>query len=234
MATCILLRHARSTANAEGVLAGWTDGVGLDAVGREQAEELVARLGRTSLVRLVSSPLQRCQETAAPLVRAGMAAEVEVVDALGECHYGGWTGRPLAELAEEPLWKVVQETPSQAVFPPSPEHRHEGIAEMARRVVSAVRSLDAEVTAQHGAAAVWMAVTHGDVVKAVLADAVRTSLDDFQRIHVSPASLSVVRYDETGAAVLLRSNDTGRGEVIAPAGPADVTPGQAAVGGGAV
>ena len=169
---------------------------------------------------------------AGPLLEAhGLTAQVH--EGLGECHYGAWTGRPLSELADEPLWRVVQDQPSRATFPDGPEHPGESIRSMADRAVAAVREIDAAVTAEHGEHAVWAAVSHGDVIKSVLADATATALDDFQRLHVDPASVSVVHYTAT-RPMLLRSNDTGRSALTPPRPKGDTPPaGDAPVGGGA-
>ncbi|KAA2253872.1 MSMEG_4193 family putative phosphomutase [Solihabitans fulvus] len=202
MATVILLRHARSTANGSGVLAGRTPGVGLDESGVAQAAALVDRLAKIPLAAVVRSPLQRCAETVAPLLAARGLDAVEVPD-LSEVDYGGWTNRELATLAKEPLWSVVQQHPSAAVFPEG-----EGLAAVQARAVAAIRAHDARVAAEHGAGAVWVACSHGDVIKAVLADALGVHLDGFQRIVVDPCSVSVVQYTETRPFVL-RVNDNG-------------------------
>ncbi|MCW2569133.1 MAG: Phosphoglycerate mutase [Mycobacterium sp.] len=206
MTTLLLLRHGRTTANASGVLAGWTPGVALDEVGRGQAESVATRLAQVPLAAVVSSPLDRCQETATALLAAGRdGLKLETDDRIGECRYGDWTGRPLKDLAKEPLWKVVQQHPSAAVFP-GPEG--EGLAQTQARAVTAIREWDARVAAEHGPDAVWVACSHGDVIKAVLADALGMHLDLFQRIVVDPCSVSVVRYTETRPFVV-RVNDVG-------------------------
>ena len=258
MPTVLLVRHGRTTANASGVLAGWLPGVNLDEVGREQADAVGRRLREAGLapVRLVSSPLPRCVETAERILAFGVAdadadAEagteaggipLDVDERLGECRYGAWTGRPLAELAKEPLWRVVQDHPSAATFPDGEGETAgmpgESIAAMAARAVAAVRELDAAVALEHGADTVWVAVSHGDVIKAILADAAGTHLDLFQRVVVDPASVSVVRY--TGSRpFVVRTNDIGgslAGLVPRPAAAQAAEPhssGDAAVGGGA-
>ena len=205
MSTVILLRHGRTTANAGGVLAGWTPGVRLDDSGRAQAEAVAARLAPVPLAAVVSSPLERCQETASALL-AGRDLELRTDDRLGEARYGDWTGRTIKELARQPLWKVVQQHPSAAVFP-GPEG--EGLAQTQARAVAAVREWGAAL----GPGSVWVACSHGDVIKAVLADALGLHLDQFQRIVVDPASISVVTYTETRPFVS-RINDTG-GDVSA-------------------
>ncbi|TNC19200.1 MSMEG_4193 family putative phosphomutase, partial [Georgenia sp. 311] len=154
---------------------------------------------------VVTSPLERCRETAqAVLDRQAGSPPTRVEDALTECDYGRWQGRALADLAREDLWQVVQRQPSAAVFPGG-----ESLVEMHARAVGAVRRIDAEVEAEHGPGAVWAAVSHGDLLKAVLADALGLHLDLFQRLHVHPASLSVVRYAPAAPQVLTVNTDDG-------------------------
>lgn len=202
MATVILLRHSRSTANSAGVLAGRTPGVALDEDGQAQAQALVERLAQLPLAAVISSPLQRCRETVAPLAQA-RALEVSVDDRFVEVDYGEWTGRELRKLGKESLWKVVQAHPSAAVFPGG-----EGLAALQARAVAAVREWDAKLAAEHGPDVLWLACTHGDVIKAVLADALGLHLDGFQRIVAHPCSVSVVTYTETRPFVQ-RVNDCG-------------------------
>ncbi|WP_328809797.1 MULTISPECIES: histidine phosphatase family protein [unclassified Rhodococcus (in: high G+C Gram-positive bacteria)] len=189
--TVILLRHGRSTSNTAGTLAGRSDGVELDDLGREQAERVVARLEVLPLAAIVRSPLLRCEQTVAPLA-AARELEPVVEDRLLEVDYGEWTGKPIKDLVGEPLWKVVQQHPSAAVFPGG-----EGLADVQIRAVRAIREIDARLAAEHGADVLWVACSHGDVIKSVLADALGSHLDQFQRIVVDPASISVVRYTET-------------------------------------
>ncbi|MGY1745909.1 histidine phosphatase family protein [Blastococcus sp. SYSU D00695] len=205
MTTVILLRHGRTTANTGGVLAGWSPGVQLDETGQAQAAAVGQRLAAVPLAAVVSSPLDRCLATAGAVL-AGRDLPLQTDDRLGEARYGDWTGRPLKELTREPLWKVVQAHPSAAVFP-GPEG--EGLAQTQARAVAAVRDWNARL----GPDAVWLACSHGDVIKAVLADALGLHLDQFQRIVVDPASISVVSYTETRPFVL-RVNDVG-GDVSA-------------------
>jgi probable phosphomutase (TIGR03848 family) len=202
VATVILLRHARSSANGAGVLAGRTPKVSLDETGLRQAAGLVDRLAGVPVAAVVSSPLQRCRQTVAPLV-ADRGLSVVTDGGLAEVDYGEWTGRKLSTLFKEPLWQVVQAHPSAAVFPGG-----EGLASVQARAVAAVRSHGERVVAQHGSEAVWVVCSHGDVIKAVLADALGVHLDSFQRIVVDPCSVSVVRYTHTRPFVL-RVNDTG-------------------------
>jgi probable phosphomutase (TIGR03848 family) len=203
--TVILLRHGRTTANTGGVLAGWTPGVQLDETGLAQAQAVGERLAKVPLAAIVTSPLERCRQTAEAVV-AGRDLAVQDDERLGEARYGDWTGRPLKELVKHPLWKVVQQHPSAAVFPGADG---EGLAQTQARAVAAVREWNAKL----GPDAVWLACSHGDVIKAILADALGLHLDQFQRIVVDPASISVVTYTETRPFVV-RMNDVG-GDVSA-------------------
>jgi probable phosphomutase (TIGR03848 family) len=187
------------------------------------------RLSAVPLAAVVSSPLERCRQTAGAVL-ADRDLELQVDDRLGEARYGDWTGRPIKELAKEPLWKVVQQHPSAAVFPGA---EGEGLAQTQARAVAAVREWNLKL----GPDAVWLACSHGDVIKAVLADALGLHLDQFQRIVVDPASLSVVTYTDTRPFVV-RVNDTG-GDVSALIPPKKKRRGRraassdAVVGGGA-
>lgn len=233
MPICLLIRHGRTTANASGTLAGWTEGIGLDEAGRTQAADLAARLRGLPVRRITSSPLQRCLETAQILAGELADALTDSHEDLGECRYGTWTGGILAELAQDPLWRVVQDHPSAARFPDGADFPGESISEMQLRAVRAVRAIDAEVAQEHGADAIWALVSHGDVIKSVIADAAGSHLDHFQRIVVDPASLSVVRYTERRPFVI-RVNDAGadlRVLVPPPAKEApEAAPGEAAAG----
>ena len=207
MATVILVRHGRTDANRTGVLAGRSKGVRLDEHGAEQAARTAERLAAVRLATLVSSPLERCRQTAKAILAAQPSERgLRVVSERGlvECDYGEWQGRPLRELAKEPLWKVVQTQPSAAVFPGG-----ESLEAMMHRAVDAVRRRDAAVEREHGPDAVWVAVSHGDLIKAVLADALGMHLDLFQRIQVDPASVSVVRYTAARPYVLATNSHAG-------------------------
>jgi probable phosphomutase (TIGR03848 family) len=176
--------------------------VGLAEAGLGQAGRLVERLAGVPVAAVVSSPLRRCRQTVGPLV-AERGLSVVTDGRLAEVDYGEWTGRKLSSLAKEPLWQVVQAHPSAAVFPGG-----EGLAAVQSRAVAAVRAHGERVAAEHGEGAVWVVCSHGDVIKAVLADALGVHLDSFQRIVVDPCSVSVVRYTRTRPFVL-RVNDTG-------------------------
>lgn len=197
MTTLLLVRHGL-TAMTGPVLAGWTPGIHLNDRGREQAAALAERLREVPLAAIVASPLERCQETASAIV-TGRDIAVTTDERLGECKYGDWTGQELKKLAKDPLWKVVQAHPSAAAFP-----NGEALRDTQARAVDAIREHNAAL----GDDATWMAVSHGDVIKAVVADALGAHLDMFQRIQVDPCSLTVIRYT-TLRPFVVRMNDVG-------------------------
>ncbi|HWL34699.1 MAG TPA: histidine phosphatase family protein [Frankiaceae bacterium] len=195
MTTLLLVRHGL-TAMTGPVLAGWTPGVHLDERGVAQAQALADRLKDVPLAAVVSSPLERCVETAAPL-----GYDVQTDERLGECRYGDWTGQELKKLAKDPLWKVVQAHPSAVTFP-----NGEALRDTQARAVQAIRHWNDTL----GPDATYVAVSHGDVIKAIVADALGLHLDQFQRITADPCSLTVIRYTELRPFVV-RLNDTGGG-----------------------
>jgi probable phosphomutase (TIGR03848 family) len=197
MATVLLVRHGL-TALTGPVLAGWTPGVHLDERGQAQAAAVAARLAPVPLDAVVSSPLERCVETAAPIA-ATRELVVQNDDRMGECGYGEWTGRELKKLAKEPLWRQVQAHPSAVTFPGG-----ESLQAMAARAIAAVRDWNARL----GPTATYAVVSHADVIKAVVADALGLHLDFFQRIQVDPCSVTVIRYAELRPFVV-RLNDVG-------------------------
>jgi probable phosphomutase (TIGR03848 family) len=202
--TVILVRHGRTAANAGGVLAGWTPGVHLDDQGREQAASLGERMRAVPLAAVVTSPLERTRETAeAILAGRDPRPALHVDERVGEARYGDWTNQPLKTLAKDPLWKVVQAHPSAAVFP-GPEG--EGLADMSARAIAAVRDWNQRLSGDGDPT--YAVVSHGDVIKAIVADALGLHLDAFQRIVVDPCSVTVVRYTDTRPFVV-RVNDVG-------------------------
>ena len=237
MPTLILVRHGRSTANTAGLLAGWTPGVALDEHGRSQAEELPERLAGVPLAALVSSPLQRCRETLAPLAAARPElGPPRTDDRIGECDYGDWSGRKLSELSDEPLMTTVQQHPSAAAFPGG-----ESMRNMQNRAVEAVRDWNARIAGEHGEDAAYLMCSHGDIIKAVVADALGMHLDLFQRITAGPCSVTAIRYTPL-RPFLLRLGETGELGSLAPpketgdsgddAAATGGAEGDAAVGGG--
>ncbi|WP_026536498.1 MSMEG_4193 family putative phosphomutase [Arthrobacter sp. H14] len=209
MATVILVRHGRSTANATGLLAGRAVGVSLDQIGCDQAALTGDRLAAVPVVGVVSSPLERCQQTAQFIIdrqaeNPRAPIDIDLDSSLTECDYGRWQGRSLSDLANEDLWSVVQSQPSAVTFPDG-----ESMAAMQARSVAAIRRHDAAFESVHGPGAVWVAVSHGDIIKSILADALGMHLDLFQRINVGPASVSIVRYGASRPTVYATNTDAG-------------------------
>lgn len=203
MATVLLLRHGRTTANATGTLAGRSP-VSLDDTGVAQAKAVGQRLAGLPLAAVVSSPLPRCRQT---LEHAVPALTPIIDDGLTECGYGDWEGGSLKTLAKDPLWRLVQQQPSAVTFPGA---EGESMAAMSARAVATIRTWDERITAEHGPDALWLACSHGDVIKSIVADALGMHLDLFQRVMVDPASLTVIRYT-SGRPFLARLNDSGGG-----------------------
>jgi probable phosphoglycerate mutase len=197
MTTLLLVRHGLTSMTGP-VLAGWTPGVHLDDRGLEQAASLAERLRPVPLAAIVASPLERCQETAGAMA-VGRDLPVTTDERLGECKYGDWTGQELKKLAKDPLWKVIQVHPSAAAFP-----NGEALRDTQARAVDAVRERNAAL----GDDATWVAVSHGDVIKSIVADALGVHLDMFQRIQIDPCSLTVIRYT-TLRPFVVRVNDVG-------------------------
>jgi probable phosphomutase (TIGR03848 family) len=203
MTTVLLIRHGRTSANTAGVLVGRTSGIGLDDAGIQQVDQLATRLAGVQLRTVVTSPLRRCRQTAQAVLTAQSDGCALAVDqGLVECAYGEWTGRPLRELSKDKLWDAVQHQPSSVRFPGG-----ESMSEMSARAINAVRGWDARIADQHGPHAVWAAVSHGDIIKAILADALGMHLDSFQRIVVDPASISIIRYT-AARPYLITANST--------------------------
>ena len=227
MSTLLLIRHGRTTANSSGVLAGRTPGVELDEHGREQAAALGLRLAEVPLTAIVTSPLERTRQTAEALLEARSAGQkappsakapskasagrsrsaaaaaakpvpLHVEDRVSECDYGHWSGRELKVLAKEPLWQTVQSHPSAVTFPGG-----EAMTQMSARAVQAVRDWNEQL----GADSCYALVSHGDIIKAIVADALGMHLDMFQRIQIDPCSVTVIRYTPL-RPFILRINDT--------------------------
>jgi probable phosphomutase (TIGR03848 family) len=196
MATLFLIRHA-VTAQTGRVLYGQTRGIGLDDRGRAQADGLVQRFASVRLTAIYSSPLERCVQTVEPLATAQRLAIAPVPDLI-EMDAGSWTGRTLAQVRRTKPWTTVQRQPSAFRFPGG-----EGFVDAQRRSVGALET----IARRHPRGRVAIA-THGDIVRIVLAYLLGTSLDDFQRIVVDTASVSVVVTHRANRRVVL-VNDTG-------------------------
>ncbi len=196
MTTLILIRHAH-TDWADKKLAGWLPDVHLSEQGQHQATALVERLKPVEIAAIYSSPLERALETAQPLAKA-RGLKVLKMPGLGEVKYGDWQGQSLKVLAQKKEWRIVQIAPGSFRFP-----NGESLRETQSRAVSAVE----QMAAVHRKDTVAM-FSHGDVIKAIVAYYSGIALDNFQRIVISPASISVIDLSPFGAR-LSRLNDTG-------------------------
>jgi probable phosphoglycerate mutase len=199
----VLVRHA-VTAQTGPVLSGRAPGIDLSERGREQAEALGARLAALTVDAVYASPIERTMQTAAA-VACHHGLDVVELDGVVEADYGEWTGGTLAELAKTDLWKTVQRAPSRARFPDG-----ESLAEMQVRMVAALE----EVIGRHVGQLV-VVVSHADPIKAAIAHYTGLHLDLFQRIVVSPASVTVFELSPYGAA-MVKCNDTGSLEELRP------------------
>jgi probable phosphoglycerate mutase len=194
----VLIRHAHSEANAAGILSGRLPNVHLSEKGVAQSENLAVRLGNFPLSSLRISPMERCFETISPWINSVVLAnypkfQPELDPNLTEVDYGTWSGKKLAMLSKNKLWKIVQESPSRMYFP-----NGEGIAQMHAR---AMTSVHAAVSAKGKGSAVI--VSHGDVIKSIVASALGMHLDEFQRIVIDPASVSIIDFSTTKPRTLL-------------------------------
>jgi len=196
MTTLILIRHGHNDW-ADKKLAGWLPDVHLNELGRKQAQDLVERLKPIEIAAIYASPLDRTVETAQPLARA-RGLKINKVPHLGEVKYGDWQGQSLKVLAQKKEWKHVQAAPSTFTFP-----NGESFRELQNRAVAAVE----KIAAAHADDTVAL-FSHGDVIKVIVAYYAGIALDNFQRIAVSPASISVITVGAFGAR-LGRLNDTG-------------------------
>ncbi|MBU6213068.1 MAG: MSMEG_4193 family putative phosphomutase [Actinomycetales bacterium] len=205
MPIVLLVRHGETPANKSGVLAGRTPGVGLTPRGREQAEQAGQRLAGLPLTHVAMSPLERTRETARLLrAAAGSAAPLRAETGLIECDYGSWTGKKLRVLARAPLWSQVQHRPSAVTFPEG-----ESMRSMSQRAIAAIERGHQRATAAGGESAVWAAVTHGDVIKAIVADALGLHLDSFQRIHADPGSITIIARGPNGSYLVASNTRAG-------------------------
>jgi probable phosphoglycerate mutase len=194
----VLIRHAHSEANAAGILSGRLPNVHLSEKGLAQSEQLAVRLGNFPVSNLRISPMERCFETISPWINSIVMPnnprfEPIIDEELTEVDYGLWSGKKLSILSKNKLWKTVQESPSRMYFP-----KGEGIAQMQSRAMTSVHQ--AVSSKAKGAAVI---VSHGDVIKSIVASALGMHLDEFQRIVIDPASISIVDFSTTKPRVLL-------------------------------
>ncbi|MGI9602761.1 MAG: MSMEG_4193 family putative phosphomutase [Acidimicrobiales bacterium] len=193
----LLVRHGKTPTTGD-MLPGRAPGLHLSDLGRDQAQQAGARIGSLDRVSAVyASPMERTQETAAPIAKA-TGKRVRTEPGLIECDFGRWTGQKLSALRKKPEWRAVQRYPSSFRFP-----RGESFPEMQARMADALHRL----VERHPGDTI-VAVSHADPIKAAVADAMGTHLDLFQRIVISPCSISAIWYGVDGPAVLT-VNSTG-------------------------
>jgi probable phosphomutase (TIGR03848 family) len=200
VARLVFIRHAHSTANDAGILSGQLPGVSLSKKGIRQAHDLVERIGASSFDSARISPLQRCEETITPWLNSKYSKGLKsylIDDALIEMNYGTWSGRKLSSLSREKMWKEIQERPSTVQFPGG-----ERMKAMQKRALTSVS--DALAEKKNGT---HLFVSHGDVLKAVVASLLKMKLDDFQSLVIDPASVTVIDFDGSKSR-LLAFNDS--------------------------
>lgn len=193
----LLVRHGQTPTTGK-LLPGRAAGLHLADTGQEQARTAAARISELKRVDAVyASPLERTRETAAPIAKA-LGHRVQIDRGLLEADFGDWTGCELKALMKLPEWSTVQRAPSTFRFP-----NGESFTEMQSRIVGALDRL----RARHPGGVV-VAVSHADPIKAAVAHAMGTHLDLFQRIVISPCSVTAIAYHTTGP-VVLTVNSTG-------------------------
>ena len=199
MTTILLVRHATTAATGKR-LGGWTPGVHLDDAGVQQAEAAARRITASGaeVAAVYASPLERTQDTAKVIAKA-VGLRVRTRRGLGEVDYGDWTDRPLGQLRRRKDWAVIQQTPSRFTFPGG-----ESIRAAQNRVVEELESLATD----HPKDTI-VAVSHADIIKAAVAHFLGMPLDTFQRIVVSPASVTVLALPDGAAPMLLSLNGQG-------------------------
>jgi probable phosphoglycerate mutase len=197
MTTLLLIRHAVNDFVNTGTLAGRLAGVHLNDEGIAQAEALGRRLADVPLRRIYSSPMERTMETAAAIVKHHPLLQVQRREEIGEVDYGDWQGKAIGELQRRKMWGVVQEYPSRAAFP-----KGETMRAVQVRIVNAIEA----IARQHPEQMIAL-VFHADLIKMALAHYLGMHLDVFQRIVISPASISALHLGHS-RPFILGMNDT--------------------------
>lgn len=190
MPTIYLLRHAQSVANTKGILAGQDYSVVLSKEGEQQARKLVSHLSTLKIQKIYSSPLTRCLQTIEPFMQSNPDIDFKVDERFIEMDYGTWSGRRLSALSRDRNWRLVQKSPSSFTFP-----KGESFKSMRRRVDKALGDLRGEKETA-------LIISHGDVIKMVLASTLGLPIDRFQNFVVEPASLTVISLNMKSSMVL--------------------------------
>lgn len=197
MTEFLLIRHAVNDFVKTGRLAGWTPGVHLNQDGEAQAAALGERLAKTSLAAIYASPLERTMETAQAVASHHPDVTIQPLPEVGEVRFGEWQGAKLSNLQREKLWQTVQVYPSRAQFPGG-----EAIRQAQARAVDALEML----VLRHPGKRVAV-VSHSDVIKLIVAHYIGAHLDFFQRIEISPASITIIHLG-ADRPYIIRVNDT--------------------------
>lgn len=203
MTRIVLLRHAHSVANEKAILAGRTPGISLSKIGLSQAQGVAERLRGITFSQIRISPMERCSATVQPLIAEFSKAalrrvSIEIEEDIVEVDYGKWTGKKLSALSKESAWKIVQDTPSAMYFPGG-----EGLLDVQARAMRALNRI-----ARSAGSDIKMLVSHGDVIKAIVASVLGTHLDHFQKIVIDPASITVLDFNGRDFRVLTLNNTT--------------------------
>lgn len=197
MTQILLIRHAVNDFVKTGKLAGWTPGVHLTEDGREQAEALGKRLAHAPLAHIYTSPIDRTIETARAIAQHHPDVPFEETMDIGEVRYGDWEGAKIADLRQRKMWDVVQEYPSRAYFP-----NGETMRGVQNRIVDAIEGF----VVKHPSQMIAL-VFHADLIKMAVAHYLGVHLDNFQRIVISPASISTLMLSH-GRPFVANVNDT--------------------------
>ncbi len=199
MTTIVLVRHGENEWVKQHRLAGWLPDVHLNANGRLQAQSTAERLSHLDIAAIYSSPVERCMETAVTIADSHQLP-IQQVEAIGEVRYGKWEGEKIEQLAKKPSWKTVQYYPSRMEFPEG-----ETLRAVQFRAIEALEKLSEKHVDE-----TIIVVSHADVIKLVVAHYVGTHIDLFQRIIISPASISVISLSADGGMRVVRVNDNGK------------------------
>lgn len=193
MTTIYLVRHARSTANKTGKLAGRTPNVKLDEIGLAQAEALGKHFSQYKIDQIISSPLERCLQTAQHIQKdQARNISMQKNEIFNECDYGSWSNRKISDLSKLDLWKTIQRNPSQVRFP-----KGESMLEMSFRVIKGLGEIVKDLKKPKN----LVIVSHADPIKALLAHLLGMHLDNFQRIIISPAAINKIKYSQAGFSI---------------------------------
>jgi probable phosphomutase (TIGR03848 family) len=203
MTRIVLLRHAHSSANAKAILAGRAPGVNLSDRGNKESIEVAKRIKGIDFSLIRVSPMERCAQTIEPLLAQlskgnGVKPRVEIENDLVEVDYGKWTGKKLAILSRDKAWKTVQNNPSAMYFPGG-----EGLLDVQARAMRALNN--AANTSGRGAK---LLVSHGDVIKSIVASVLGAHLDHFQKIVIDPASITVLDFNGSDYRILTLNSTT--------------------------